>query len=57
MVVTARTAVCVDALDGDGIFRGGLILPGPNLMLQALAARAAAAPSATATNMPRLFMP
>src|SRR6202158_4451344 len=38
VVVTARTAVSVDALDGDGIFRGGLILPGPNLMLQAFAA-------------------
>ena len=46
VVVTARTAVCVDALDGDGIFRGGLILPGPNLMLQALAA-----------NTPHLKMP
>ncbi|TMG93084.1 MAG: type III pantothenate kinase [Betaproteobacteria bacterium] len=46
VVVTARTAVCVDALDGDGIFRGGVILPGPNLMLQALAA-----------NTPNLKMP
>jgi type III pantothenate kinase len=38
VVVTARTAVSVDALDGDGVFHGGVILPGPNLMLQALAA-------------------
>jgi type III pantothenate kinase len=37
VVVIARTAVSVDALDGDGVFRGGVILPGPNLMLQALA--------------------
>ena len=46
VVVTARTAVCVDALDGDGVFRGGVILPGPNLMLQVLAA-----------NTPNLKMP
>lgn len=46
VVVTARTAVSVDALDGDGVFRGGVILPGPNLMLQALAA-----------NTPNLKMP
>src|SRR2546430_6646348 len=35
VVVTARTAVCVDALDGDGVFRGGGVLPRPHLMLQA----------------------
>lgn len=38
VVVNARTAVTVDALDGEGVFRGGIILPGLNLMLQALAA-------------------
>jgi type III pantothenate kinase len=46
VVVTARTAVSIDALDADGVFRGGVILPGPNLMLQALAA-----------NTPNLKMP
>jgi type III pantothenate kinase len=46
VVVTARTALSVDALDGDGVFRGGVILPGPNLMLQALA-----------SNTPNLKMP
>jgi type III pantothenate kinase len=41
VVVSAGTAVTVDALDGDGIFRGGLILPGLQLMLQSLADRTA----------------
>ena len=38
VVVNARTAVTVDALDGEGVFHGGVILPGLNLMLHALAA-------------------
>ncbi len=37
VVVNAGTAVTIDALDADGVFRGGLILPGIRLMLQALA--------------------
>jgi type III pantothenate kinase len=37
VVVNAGTAVTVDALDGGGVFRGGIILPGLNLMLHALA--------------------
>ncbi len=37
VVVNAGTAVTVDALDAEGVFRGGLILPGMRLMLQALA--------------------
>ena len=31
----------MDALDADGVFRGGLILPGLSLMLQSLADRTA----------------
>lgn len=42
VVVNAGTAVTIDALDGDGRFLGGLILPGIRLMLQALAANTAA---------------
>jgi type III pantothenate kinase len=38
VVVNARTAISVDALDGSGVFHGGVVLPGLNLMLQALAA-------------------
>src|SRR6516162_10723505 len=37
VVVNAGTAVTIDALDVDGVFHGGLILPGMRLMLQALA--------------------
>jgi type III pantothenate kinase len=41
VVVNVGTAVTVDALDADGVFRGGLILPGLALMLQSLADRTA----------------
>lgn len=37
VIVGAGTAVTVDALDGEGSFLGGLILPGPALMRAALA--------------------
>jgi type III pantothenate kinase len=37
VVVNAGTAVTVDALDRDGVFRGGVIMPGLALMLRALA--------------------
>ncbi|HET8877672.1 MAG TPA: type III pantothenate kinase [Casimicrobiaceae bacterium] len=37
IVVNTGTAVTIDALDADGAFRGGLILPGVRLMLRALA--------------------
>jgi len=42
IVVNAGTAVTIDALDADGAFRGGLILPGVRLMLRALADNTAA---------------
>ena len=42
IVVNAGTAVTIDALDANGVFRGGLILPGINLMLRALADNTAA---------------
>lgn len=37
LVVMAGTATTIDTLDGDGNFRGGLILPGSELMRRALA--------------------
>jgi type III pantothenate kinase len=52
VVVNAGTAVTVDALDFDGVFRGGYILPGLRLMLRALAENTSAlksAPGAFAT--------
>ena len=42
VVINAGTAVTVDALDSDGVFHGGIILPGPRLMLQSLADRTSA---------------
>jgi type III pantothenate kinase len=42
VAVNAGTVVTVDALDATGAFRGGLILPGPRLMLQAIAERTSA---------------
>lgn len=42
IVVNAGTAVTIDALDVDGVFQGGLILPGIRLMVQALADNTAA---------------
>ncbi|MGA8034310.1 MAG: type III pantothenate kinase [Casimicrobiaceae bacterium] len=42
IVVNAGTAVTVDALDADGVFHGGLIVPGIHLMLQSLADNTAA---------------
>lgn len=38
LVITVGTAVTIDALDADGMFTGGLIVPGFGLMLDALEA-------------------
>jgi type III pantothenate kinase len=42
IVVNAGTAVTIDALDIDGVFQGGLIVPGIRLMIDALAEKTAA---------------
>jgi type III pantothenate kinase len=42
VVVNAGTAVTIDALDTDGTFRGGAIVPGVRLMLRALGDNTAA---------------
>jgi type III pantothenate kinase len=44
LVVNAGTAVTIDALDARGIFHGGLILPGLELMARSLAAGTADLP-------------
>jgi len=36
VVVNAGTVVAIDALDADGVFRGGLVMPGLRLMLRAM---------------------
>ncbi|MHB1360599.1 MAG: type III pantothenate kinase [Rhodocyclaceae bacterium] len=46
LVVMAGTATTIDALDANGVFRGGLILPGLELMRQALARNTAGLPVA-----------
>ena len=46
LVVCAGTATTVDRLDADGVFRGGLILPGLALMRAALAGGTAQLPLA-----------
>ena len=46
LVVNAGTATTVDMLASSGMFRGGVILPGPELMKQSLAARTAGLPLA-----------
>ena len=46
VVVMAGTATTIDALDADGLFRGGLILPGLTLMCAALARNTADLPHA-----------
>lgn len=50
LVVNAGTATTVDLLDADGHFRGGLILPGLNLMRAALARNTADLPHAEAVH-------
>lgn len=42
IVVNAGTAVTIDSVDADGVFRGGLILPNMRLMLRSLAENTAA---------------
>lgn len=46
VVVMAGTATTIDVLDGNGMFRGGLILPGLTLMRAALARNTADLPAA-----------
>lgn len=47
VVVMAGTATTIDLLDADGVFRGGLILPGFDLMRAALARNTAQLPLAS----------
>jgi type III pantothenate kinase len=42
VVVNAGTALTIDALTADGVFAGGIIVPGAELMRKALAANTAA---------------
>jgi type III pantothenate kinase len=55
LVVSAGTATTIDAINADGVFLGGLILPGLSLMRSALASAAAQLPEAKGrhTELPR----
>lgn len=55
MVVTCGTATTVDAIDSDGVFHGGLILPGFSLMAGALARNTAQLPQVEANGEDLLF--
>lgn len=46
LVVTSGTATTIDHLDEDGVFQGGLILPGTELMRRSLAGNTAQLPFA-----------
>jgi type III pantothenate kinase len=46
LVVSSGTATTIDVLDADGVFQGGLILPGLELMRTALARNTAGLPHA-----------
>ncbi len=52
LVVCAGTATTADLLDADGLFRGGIILPGLDLMLRALAGNTAQLPLADGHHQP-----
>jgi len=53
VVAMAGTATTIDALDGKGLFRGGLILPGLSLMRAALAHNTAGLPHAAGHYRPQ----
>lgn len=56
IVATCGTATTIDALEADGYFLGGLILPGPVLMAQSLAQQTAQLPQIDAAFIaPPLF--
>ena len=52
LVVTAGTATTLDVITSDGLFRGGMILPGLSLMAHALARGTAQLPEVTAITPP-----
>lgn len=55
LVVGCGTATTIDALDASGRFAGGMILPGPGLMAQALAQHTAQLPAVAAAAPPAIF--
>lgn len=57
VVVDAGTALTCDFVDGQGVFHGGAILPGGQMMLDALPAKAPALPKLSLSDMPSPLEP
>lgn len=57
IVVDAGTAITCDFVDGQGVFHGGAIIPGAQLMLDALPSRAPALPKLQLSDMPSPLEP
>lgn len=57
VVVDAGTAITCDFVDGQGVFHGGAIMGGAQLMLDALPAKAPALPSLNVADMPNPLEP
>jgi type III pantothenate kinase len=55
VVATCGTATTVDAVSADGVFLGGMILPGLGLMLGSLARGTAQLPQVPVDDAPRVF--
>ncbi|TQK02877.1 type III pantothenate kinase [Herbaspirillum sp. SJZ107] len=55
VVATCGTATTVDAVSADGVFIGGMILPGVGLMLGALARGTAQLPQVATGDLPAVF--
>lgn len=55
LVITCGTATTIDALDADGTFLGGMILPGLATMATSLAVNTALLPTVHATDRARVF--
>ncbi len=55
LVVTCGTATTIDALEADGTFLGGMILPGLGTMAASLAVNTALLPTVRATDRTRVF--
>ena len=57
IVVDAGTAITCDFVDGQGVFHGGAILPGGQMMLESLHAGTASLPSVSVADMPEPLEP
>lgn len=52
VVIDAGTAITIDFVDGEGVFHGGVIIPGAQMMLDALSQRTSALPRVSIEDLP-----